>query len=273
MFVHLKKIALFSGFVFLLFFIADRVFFFKTSFLENTAATILYPFLVVSNSVTECVSSYTEQKQNYQALRNDYQKLREDFQNLLHENIKQQASRHYFEQNKELVEFGQRYNLSDKIMAKILIRTIAEQEHSVIINRGARDGVKKDMIALDKFQIVGRVSQVFDYYSKLLLITDQNCKIAAYTNNTNASGIVHGQNNIRRCKLNYVSHLFKIEINDLVLSSGQGLIFPEGFCLGRIVQHSLKEKELYHNVDIEPLINLETLRFCLLTDQSQIPGL
>jgi cell shape-determining protein MreC len=60
---------------------------------------------------------------------------------------------------------------------------------------------------------------------------------------------------------------------DLVLSSGQGLIFPEGFCLGRIKQHELKEKELYHKVVLEPLVNLQTVGFCLLLKSSHIHAL
>ena len=47
-------------------------------------------------------------------------------------------------------------------------------------------------------------------------------------------------------------------------------MFPEGFCLGKIVSHVLQEKELYHRVEIEPLINLERLRYCLLTSYDLI---
>jgi cell shape-determining protein MreC len=68
----------------------------------------------------------------------------------------------------------------------------------------------------------------------------------------------------------YVSHLASVVTDDLIFSSGQGLVFPEGFCLGKIVKQTLKEKALYYEIEIEPLVDLASLFFCLLTNQSKI---
>lgn len=68
----------------------------------------------------------------------------------------------------------------------------------------------------------------------MVLITDKHSEVAAYTNITNANGIVKGINNPDECELIYVNHLLSVSDEDLVLSSGQGLVFPEGFCLGQV---------------------------------------
>ena len=121
------------------------------------------------------------------------------------------------------------------------------------------------MVAVHNTQLVGRVSEVFPYHCKVILITDSGCKVAAHTARSKAHGIVVGTNIINTCSLSYVSHLQKINDDDMVLSSGQGLVFPEGFCLGRIAQHSVNG--LCHNIDIKPLIDFTKLEFCVLLNR------
>jgi rod shape-determining protein MreC len=137
-----------------------------------------------------------------------------------------------------------------------------------LVDKGESSGIKKDMVAIYKFQILGRVTEAFSWYSKILLITDKKSKVAAYTNNTSAPGIVVGQNKTDTYQMVYTSHMHKIEPNDFIISSGQGLIFPEGFCLGKIKKH--KVKGLYYKITVEPLIDFNTLQYCLLTNQEKM---
>jgi len=265
-----KKILFFLGLFALLSFIANRIFFFNQGFLEKASAKITYPFLYLAHKVSTNIHGKIERKQRYDQLLQRYQTLTESYENLMQEHITFKATHHFNDLSKDLIDFQQRYHLEDKIVAKILLKNIDESEHFFLINRGAHHGIKKDMVALYKFQIVGRICDVFDNYSKLILITDQNCKVGAYTSKTNAYGIVHGMNNIGQCKLNYVSHLQDVDHDDLVLSSGQGLVFPEGFCLGKIVAYTLKDRALYHDIVIEPLIDLKKINFCMIVDQTKI---
>jgi len=266
----LKKFFLFVGFCTLVLFITNRLFFFSPGLLEQLSAKISYPFLTLANSVSNYIKHKTERKLHYNSLVVQNEELQQINEDLTAENVLLKALLQYDKQSKDLIDFQQRYELEDKIFAKILVKHIDASEHYFLINQGTRDGIKKDMVALYKFQIVGRISDVFDRYSKVTLITDQNCKIGAYATMTNALGIAQGSNNIHTLSLNYVSHLQNIEMDDLVLSNGQGLIFPEGFCLGKIIQHSLKEKALYHDVTIKPLIDLQSLKFCMIVDQTKI---
>jgi len=268
--ILLKKFFLFFGLCTLVLFLTNRLFFFSTGFLEKASAKISYPFLRLAQSISSSIKNKAERKIKYNDLLVQHDILKKINEDLLSENIQLKALLQYDKQSKDLIDFQRRYSLEDKIFAKILVKNIDASEHYFLINRGTRDGVKKDMVALYKFQIIGRISTVFDRYSKVILITDQNCKIGAYATKTNALGITQGSNTITTFSLNYVSHLQDIETDDLVLSNGQGLIFPEGFCLGKIISHSLKEKALYHDVTIQPLIDLKNLKFCMIVDQTKI---
>lgn len=253
-----------------LFFIAHQTLFFKQSFLESWASYATYPVLQVSNLFSSYICACSNFFQSHATLRTRCQKLEETCDALRNQLCQEQASQHFIEQSKELTSFLQRYELEDKIFAKILLQHFDDDEHYVYINQGSRDGVTKDMVALYKFQILGRVADVYPWYSKIVLITDRHSKIAAYANSTNADGIVKGLNNIEECELIYVSHLLTISDEDLVISSGKGLIFPEGFCLGQISRYTLKEQALYHTIYIRPLVDFKQVKFCWLADQSKI---
>lgn len=267
----IKKILLWVGFGCLLLFMADRILFFKRSFLEQTAAKIAYPFYQMSGYVSSKIREITIEKDAYEIIRSKYEKLKIDYLEMVDEVIKLRATENTYQNIKELVEFRERFKFENKLMAKILVKNISADEHYYLVNRGLRDGVKKDMVALYQHHLVGRVCEVYDFYSKIKLITDQHSKVSAYTSKTRAAGIVQGYNCINRCNVTYVSHLFTVQDNDLVISSGQGLIFPEGFCLGKIVMHTLKEKELYHHIQIEPIINLQAIEYCLLSEYVILP--
>jgi rod shape-determining protein MreC len=266
----LKKILIALSLVVVVIFSLNRLVFFNQGFLERTAAYITYPFMWVSSSISHTFHTMATEKKAYADLRAQYDILQKNYLTALDEIIALRARQHVYENIKELIEFKQRYTYPTALTAKILIKNIAPNEHYYWVNRGSSDGIKVNMIALYQNHLIGRVAEVYGNYSKVILITDQHCKIAAYTSTTHAQGIVQGYNCINGCNLQYVSHLCTIQDNDLVISSGQGLVFPEGFCLGKVVLHSLKEKELYYHIDIQPVINLEALHTCMLIDPGVI---
>jgi rod shape-determining protein MreC len=266
-----KKILWGLGTAAFIFFVINRLFFFSYGFLEKLGTGITYPIVRLSSIISTGIKNTCERKASYEHLHQKYIAVKNAYLDALTENIQLKALLHYDQMSKDLRDFQERYQLPHMTLAKILVKNITDDEHYFLVNKGINDGISKDMIALYKFQLIGKVSEVYSNYSKVLLITDQMCKVAAFAHQTKAQGIVHGQNIINRCSMNYVSHLFKVVDHDLVLSSGQGLVFPEGFCLGKIVSHELKEKSLYHEIELEPLVNLQALEFCMLSNNAKMP--
>ncbi len=248
----------------------NRMFFFQSGIFERITAACVYPFIVASGNIAGFMHYYAEKKQTYQELLQDNAALKKSYEALQGALITLGSSSHFNQDTEEILEFKKRFELSNAVLAKVLMRTISSEEHSVIINRGIRDGVKKDMVGIYKLQIVGKVIEVTDYYSKLQLITDVQSKVAAHTNMTGAAGIITGSNTPNHCNFNYVSYINTVQADDLVFSSGQGMVFPEGFCLGKISKLVTQDKALYHEIEVTPLVDLTKISYCLLTDHAKI---
>ena len=67
------------------------------------------------------------------------------------------------------------------------------------------------MIAVFKDCLVGRVVEVYPYYSKVILITDPTCKVAAICTSTNVKGIHEGMLSLTTTKLSFVNHLEEVK--------------------------------------------------------------
>lgn len=192
----------------------------------------------------------------------DKQQLEQKLAQLLQENIALKATLKYTDDLSELLEFKKQYNFTYAIPAQIIFKNFSNAEQFFYLNRGTQQGVTLNMVAFYDNCIIGRISAVYANYSKLILITDKACKIAAYCSQSRVAGVFHGLNNIKRATLKHVHHMFELINGDLVLSSGEGLIFPQGFALGVIKEFSCQDVD--YDILIEPVIELDKLKYCLL---------
>lgn len=266
-----KKITIFVGTcVALGFLFYSKTITFNKGPLENAAQTITYPVLVTASFLSDQAKQLLLKKITFQQLEEEYKKLQQEHMALQERYICLSAATNHLSATQELRDFERNYNLSSAILTKILTKHFSDQGHYFLINKGSSHGIANNMVAIYKLQILGKIVEVSPYYSKVMCITDKHCKIASFTNTTNAQGICEGFNALNSCNLNFVSHLSSVNKEDLVFSSGQGAVFPEGFCVGKIASQELKEKALYHEIKLEPLLDLTKLEYCFVISNEKI---
>ncbi len=227
------------------------------SWVSNVTATVTYPILRLNRRWIEPFK-----KQLYAAEKPaDIQSLQRQNQLLQLQNVRLRAALAYAENIKELHAFNERYRQQGSI-AQIVARYITPESHYFLVDAGSQKGIAKDMVVLYENNLIGKITEVYPSWSKACLVTDRNCKVAAYCAQTKAHGIYEGINDQSNAALNFVNHLSEVEPGDLVLSSGEGLVFPEGFALGKVA--SYENDGLYKQVKIEPLCNIRDIDYCLI---------
>ena len=115
--------------------------------------------------------------------------------------------------------------------------------------------------------LIGKVASVYPHYCRLVLITDRACRVAVYSAKTGAVGISRGQNEPNLIVLDYVSHLQNLEINDLLISSGEGEMFPQGFGVGKLA--NFRQEGIYYRANLEILLDLTRLKYCYLINPNR----
>lgn len=229
--------------------------------LHHISAAIVYPVLQLQKVIVEPVKRWSEQRSTVQELHTLIDALRTEQHALLAENIRLQSTLAYHKDIDELVQFNKRYATQGHV-AQVLLKHISSREHFFLVEGGLNCGINKDMVATYKNNLIGRVVEVYPWYSKIQLITDASCQVAAYCTRTRAQGIHKGTYNEHETLLDYMSHLERVGIDDLVVSSGEGLIFPQGFALGKVV--SCVVDGLYQQVKVKPIIDFRAIKYCVL---------
>lgn len=244
-----------------------RAVFFSMGILDIFSSSIIYPFLKIQHAVVSPVKNYFDRKKTIQELEVIVNDLRAQKEELLANTIKLASSFQFIQETQELSEFSSRYQSSYKRLAYIMLRQCSDQAQWYLIDLGSVHGVKVDMVAVYKNCLVGRITEVHPYYSKITLITDSSCKVAALCPTTQAQGIYEGMNDYEVASLNYVSHLQSLHKNDLVISSGEGTVFPRGFGLGTIKYFDVDQ--VVYTVRLAPLIDVRSLTYCYIIQKGE----
>jgi rod shape-determining protein MreC len=163
--------------------------------------------------------------------------------------------------NQWLNEYQHRY---DGIVgvAQVLTRLISVDNQSLILDVGSRQGIERDMVAVYKDCLVGRVVEVFPCMCRVALLTDQASAVPVWCAQTKSQGIAKGIGSNDVLELNYVNHLDALVKDDMVISHGEGLIYPKGLCIGFVQDWQLDG--FFYKVAIKPAIDVEEITYCTL---------
>lgn len=139
----------------------------------------------------------------------------------------------------------------DYIPAEVIGRDPLEWYSALIINKGRDEGIRFNMAVISPAGIVGRVVEVGRSSSKVLLITDNNSRIAAVVERSRETGIIEGNGN-GECLFKYLPLDADIRPEDMIVTSALSRIFPEGLFAGRVVSVSTARSQLYKIALIKP---------------------
>ncbi|MEX0758904.1 MAG: rod shape-determining protein MreC [Tistlia sp.] len=106
---------------------------------------------------------------------------------------------------------------------------------SVLVSGGQSEGVRKGQAALTGSGLAGRVAEVGERVSRVLLITDINSRIPVQVGPAQDKAIMAGDNSPEPSLL-YLLPGTSIEVGDRVVTSGHGGLFPPGLPVGDVVE-------------------------------------
>lgn len=252
----------------LLFFIS---FFLIRSFFEplfqgakTAGSAFVATTLMVINYCGKPIKNYISERNDLKHLKKEFDELFVAYEQLQRDYIAVSSQKRYEEETAEAIAFKKRYLQNKGIVASIILRSFADHGHFMYVNAGSKQGVEENMIALFNNCLLGRVSAVYPWHSTITLITDKSCKVAAYCAKTNAKGIHEGTNDFTT-QLAYVDHLTLVQEGDIIISSGQGLIFPQGFGLGRVA--AIEQEGLVQKVVVRGIVDMRSIDYCVLVSR------
>ena len=243
----------------LIFFLAHRVMVRSPGILETFSSYCVYPVLLLQRNLVTPLRKKIAHTYDHKELEKRVTVLEKEREDLLAYITQLESVTDFYKKTKTISSFEKRYDTSNATLVHVMMKNLSNAEQSFLIDAGARHGIQKDMAAVYKKNLVGRVTHVYPYHSKVLLITDTQFTVSCYCAKTKTKGIFQGINQSDKASLTHVERLRTVRPKDLLISSGEGLIFPAGFSVGTIV--SQKPNGMHLAIEVKPLIDVTQLDY------------
>ena len=156
--------------------------------------------------------------------------------------------------------------------AKVVGNTFTLQKNYITIERGALQGVKKDMAAISPDgSIVGIVIEVNDNYSKIMSLLHRNSKVSAMLKRDKVAGTVEWDgSNPDILILKNISKSAAPKIGDSVLTSPYSASFPAQLMLGRVTKVVVDPASNFLTLELKSATNFYNLEFIYLVENKRM---
>jgi len=135
--------------------------------------------------------------------------------------------------------------------------------NTILINVGRKDGVAKDDPVLDEYGVVGKVTEVYDEWSKVILITDPSFAVHVVDSRSGVIGIVKGAGK-EWCTLEYVVADRDVKPGDLLVTSGIARLYPKAYPVGTVEEIRKEPGALFMKARVKPLARFSRICYLLV---------
>ncbi|MEG6614883.1 rod shape-determining protein MreC [Peptococcaceae bacterium 1198_IL3148] len=211
----------------------------------------------ISSSIKENISfigSLGHLKEENQALKDEIRKLKSELNQV--EEYKVQNR-----QFKELLNYREATAENYQLMSATVIgRDPGNWFGTITLNRGAADGVERDMAVVVPEGLVGRVVAVSNQTAEVLLITDPRSGVGSQVQQSRVPGVVEGiANSTGVVRMVHLPKNEQVKNNQVVISSGVGGVYPSGIRIGKIFSVEDDPAGLFKIATIKPFVNFNVL--------------
>ncbi|MDW5378615.1 rod shape-determining protein MreC [Halomonas sp. HP20-15] len=136
--------------------------------------------------------------------------------------------------------------------------------HQMVIDRGRSSGVRVGLPVMDASGLIGQVISVSAYTSRILMVADASHAVPVQSNRNGLRFIVQGTGSYDTLDVLHVADTADIRVGDLLVTSGLGGRFPEGFPVARVSEVIHDPGEPFAQVSAEPIAQPERSRHFLI---------
>jgi rod shape-determining protein MreC len=148
------------------------------------------------------------------------------------------------------------------ISAEVIARDPSVWFDMVTINRGSSSGVDLNMPVVTGEGVVGRVVAVSPVTAQVSLLTDEKSAAAAVIGQVGASNALGSIRGVTKdlLEMRYVSGQEKVEVGNVVTTTGQDRIYPPGLKIGEVVEVKSGSASSPHTIFVKPSARLGSLQ-------------
>jgi len=238
-----------------------------TRLIQSRVMSLLSPFIHSSAAMEQAAETAVAPQVNPAELKRENDEQRVQLERL---RIIQQKYNQIIEENaklRQIIEFKQSAPFK-MTAAKVIRRSSSTWWNSLIIDKGSLDGIGTDSPVITSVGLVGKTSTLAPHMAKVILLTDEMCRVSAKIEGTLEQGILAGERAALEVRpelhLRFLNRNSNINAGAGVYSSGEGGVFPADLLLGRVKR--FENREISGEAVIEPAVDFSTLDYVFVIE-------
>jgi len=160
-----------------------------------------------------------------------------------------------------LLNFRQSHANVPMIGARVIGTGAGTASLMIQLDRGERDGIRKNMGVITPDGVVGKVVESYPNASQVLLLTDKESGVGAMLADSRIQSPVGGQGE-PLLVMKYVPNDDEVNPGERVVTSGMDRIFPRDLPVGTVAE--IKPGNPFKQIRVKPAANLERLEEVLV---------
>ena len=155
-----------------------------------------------------------------------------------------------------LLNFKQSHQEVPMVGARVIAASAGTASRTIEIDRGERDGIRRNMAVITPDGAVGKVIEVYRDSAQVLLLTDKEGGAGAMLVDTRTQGPVGGTGE-PTLLMKYVASEEKVNVGEKIVTSGMDRIFPGDIPIGTVVE--VKAGNPFKQIRVQPAAKFERL--------------
>ena len=232
--------------------------------------SIVVPLQDGMNGIGKWFTNKADYFNSVKKLTKKNKELESQVNELTEENSLLAQNKYELERLRDLYQLDQDYSSYEKIAANVIGKDSGNWFDIFTINKGSKDGIKKDMNVISGGGLVGIVTDVGKDYAKVRAIIDDESSVSVSFANTSDTGIVSGDLKLMDDGVMNVTEVLKdakVTEGDMVVTSKISDKFVPGILVGYVTNIKLDSSELTQSGQIIPVVDFKHIDEVLVITQ------
>ena len=234
------------------------------------SGAIVVPLQDGMNGIGKWFTNKADYFNSVKKLTKKNKELESQVNELTEENSLLAQNKYELERLRDLYQLDQDYSSYEKIAANVIGKDSGTWFDIFTINKGSKDGIKKDMNVISGGGLVGIVTDVGKDYAKVRAIIDDESSVSVSFANTSDTGIVSGDLKLMDDGVMNVTEVLKdakVTEGDMVVTSKISDKFVPGILVGYVTNIKLDSSELTQSGQIIPVVDFKHIDEVLVITQ------
>ncbi len=234
---------------------------------KSAVTIVLSPMQKGINTVGNAIFSLNEDSKSKSELKAENKKLEERVDALEMEKRLLEQDQVELERLQDLLNLKEKYKQYDTVGARVISKGSGNWFEIFAIDKGSKDGIKKDMNVIAGNGLVGIVYDVTENTAKVRSIINDTSMVSAMFLKTTDNCIVKGSLDTMAdgyLEVVYIDKDAKVKEGDELVTSNVSSKFNEGITIGTVSDIKLDSTKLTKTAKVTPVVDFKHLKEVLV---------